>query len=70
VWFDCNATDGDERSALEAIASGMIYSSLRNLLPAERKAGIAVLALGIDLGLAAEMAAEAASAFQYASAQR
>jgi len=33
VWFDCTPPIETSVSALEAIASGMMYSSLRSLLP-------------------------------------
>jgi hypothetical protein len=52
------ATDGDERIGVGSDCIGDDIFELAQLVAAERKAGIAVLALGIDLGLAAEMAAE------------
>ncbi len=33
VWFDCTPPIETSVSAFEAIASGMMYSSLRSLLP-------------------------------------
>ena len=33
VWFDCTPPIETSVSALEAIASGTMYSSLRSLLP-------------------------------------
>ena len=33
VWFDCTPPIDTSVSAFEASASGMMYSSLRNLLP-------------------------------------
>ena len=33
VWLDCTPPIDTSVSALEAIASGMMYSSLRSLLP-------------------------------------
>ena len=55
VWLDCTPPIETSVSALEAIASGMMYSSLRSLLPPIGEARIAVLALGVELDLAAEM---------------
>ena len=58
VWLDCTPPIETSVSALEAIASGMMYSSLRSFVAAEGQPRIAVFPLGVEFDLAAEVLRE------------
>ena len=59
VWFDCTPPIVTSVSAFEAKRIGNDIFELAQLVAAEREAGIAVLALGVDLDLVAKMRAQA-----------
>ena len=59
VWFDCTPPIETSVSAFEAKCVGDDVFELAQLVAAEREARIAVLALGVELDLAAEMGGQA-----------
>ena len=59
VWFDCTPPMVTSVSALEAMRVGDDVFELADLVAAEGEAGVAVLALGVELDAAAEMLGQA-----------
>ena len=64
-----HAADRDQRIGVGGDRIGNDVFELAQLVAAEGEAGIAVLALGVELDLAAEMRASAAPASRYGSAR-
>ena len=70
MWLDWTPPIETSVSQPWASASAARYSSLRTLLPPYARPGVAVLALGPDLDLAAEVLGEALEAVDRGGAER